>query len=163
MVTLTYEYKLQPTLAQVAVIEDWLEICRQVYNFALAERKDWARSRKCDINACRFDREYIIPAAAKRPNYSQCQALAAAKQQFPELQRPHPHVLQQVLRQVEAAFSAMCAGSVGSISPKWQLRAPAKLAPVVGWLSARRIYPSAPITAQRVATPQTGTWQQLKE
>jgi len=108
MINLTYEYKLQPTLEQEAVIEDWLEICRKVYNFALAERKDWVRSRKCDITACSINREYIIPADAKRPTYySQCKALAAAKKQIPELKRPHTHVLQQVLRTVEAAFGAM--------------------------------------------------------
>jgi len=108
MISLTYEYKLQPTLEQEAVIEDWLEICRKVYNFALAERKDWVRSRKCQINACSINREYIIPADARRPTYySQCKSLAAAKKQIPELKRPHTHVLQQVLRTVEAAFVAM--------------------------------------------------------
>ena len=37
----------------------------------------------------------------------QCQSLTAAKLEFPELKRPHIHVLQQVLRTVEAAFVAM--------------------------------------------------------
>jgi putative transposase len=108
MINLTYEYKLQPTLEQEAVIEDWLEICRKVYNFALAERKDWVRSRKCAVNACSINREYIIPADAKRPTYySQCKSLAAAKKQILELKRPHTHVLQQVLRTLEAAFVGM--------------------------------------------------------
>lgn len=75
MVNITHEYKLNPTLEQEAVIEDWLEICRKVYNYALAERKDWVRSRKCPINACRIDREYIVPVDAKRPTFaSQCQS-----------------------------------------------------------------------------------------
>jgi putative transposase len=108
MLTITYEYKLQPSLEQEAVIEDWLEICLKVYNFALAERKDWVRSRKCQINACSINREYIIPADAKRPTYaSQCKSLAAAKKEITELKRPHTHVLQQVLRTLEAAFVAM--------------------------------------------------------
>ena len=108
MLNITYEYKLDPTLEQEAAIEDWLEICRKVYNYALAERKDWARSRQCPINACRIDREYIIPVDAKRPTFaSQCKSLAAAKQEIPELKRPHTHVLQQVLRTLEAAFVAM--------------------------------------------------------
>ncbi|WP_026097522.1 RNA-guided endonuclease InsQ/TnpB family protein [Baaleninema simplex] len=108
MLNITYEYKLEPTLEQEAVIEDWLEICRKVYNYALAERKDWARSRKSPIDACRLDREYIIPVDAKRPTFSgQCKSLAAAKKEIPELKRPHTHVLQQVLRILEAAFVAM--------------------------------------------------------
>jgi putative transposase len=108
MLNITYEYKLEPTLEQEAVIEDWLEICRKVYNYALAERKDWAKSRKCPINACSINREYIIPVDVQRPTFaSQCKSLAAAKQNIPALKRPHTHVLQQVLRTLEAAFVAM--------------------------------------------------------
>ena len=76
--SLTYEYKLKPTSAQVSRFEDWLEQCRRVYNYALAERKDWFKSRSCQINACSLQSEYIIPAETKRPTYaSQCQTLTA--------------------------------------------------------------------------------------
>lgn len=40
---------------------DWLEHCRRVFNYGLRERKDWIRSRKCEINCCSIEREYIIP------------------------------------------------------------------------------------------------------
>ncbi|PSP07590.1 MAG: hypothetical protein BRC54_04530 [Cyanobacteria bacterium SW_7_48_12] len=30
MLTLNYEYKLEPTKAQAAQIDEWLEICRKV-------------------------------------------------------------------------------------------------------------------------------------
>lgn len=40
MFNLTYEFKLKPTHVQTQVFEDWLEINRRVYNYALAERKD---------------------------------------------------------------------------------------------------------------------------
>jgi putative transposase len=74
--SLTYEYKLKLTSAQVARFEDWLEKCRRVYNYALAERKDWFKSRSCQINACSLQSEYIIPAETKRPTYaSQCKTL----------------------------------------------------------------------------------------
>ncbi len=39
MFNLTYEFKLKPTLAEVTIFEDWLEQCRRVYNWALAEVK----------------------------------------------------------------------------------------------------------------------------
>jgi putative transposase len=52
VLNLTYEFKLKPTVAQVTIFEDWLEQCRRVYNSALAERKDWFKSRSCQINAC---------------------------------------------------------------------------------------------------------------
>jgi putative transposase len=108
MLNLNYEYKLIPTAEQAATIDQWLNICRKVYNFALAERKDWVNSRKCSINACSINREYILPADAPRPTFaSQCKSLAAAKRSILELKHPHTHVLQQVLRQLEAAFVAM--------------------------------------------------------
>ncbi|MCG5058514.1 MAG: transposase [Limnoraphis sp. WC205] len=108
MLNLTYEYKLDPTPRQAQVFDQWLEICRKVYNYALRERKDWVNSRKSAINACSLVQEYILPANAPRPTfYSQCKSLAAAKEAIPELKIPHTHVLQQVLRTLEAAFVAM--------------------------------------------------------
>lgn len=86
----------------------YLETCRKVYNYALAERKDWINSRKCAINACSLKHEYIISADAPKPNYArQCKSLAAAKKNISELAEPHTHVLQQALRTIEASFVAM--------------------------------------------------------
>ena len=108
MITLSYEYKLIPTNEQAKTFDDWLEICRQVYNYALAERKDYVNSRKCRIDACSIYSEYIMAADAKRPNYfSQCKSLAAAKKLIPELKIPQSSVLQQTLRQLEKAFVNM--------------------------------------------------------
>lgn len=108
MLNLTYEYKLIPTDAQCKTFEQWLNICRKVYNFGLRERKDWVNSRKCDINSCSIKQEYIIQADAPRPTFArQCKTLAEAKKFIPELKLPHTHVLQQVLRQLEAAFIAV--------------------------------------------------------
>ena len=108
MQTLTYEYKLEPTSEQSLAFEQWLEICRKVYNYALRERKEWVNSRKCQVNACSLKQEYILPADAPRPTfYTQCKSLAAAKETNQTLKIPHTHVLQQVLRTLEAAFVAM--------------------------------------------------------
>jgi transposase len=52
MLNLTYSYRIYPGLDQEAQMLDWLEQCRRVYNYALAERKDWIDSRKCPVNAC---------------------------------------------------------------------------------------------------------------
>ena len=108
MLTVTHEYKLRPTKSQVQIFEIWLSVCRQVYNYALRERKDWVNSRKSAVNSCSLVSEYILPADTPRPTYaSQCKALTPAKKVCPELQLPHIHVLQQTLRQLEAAFVAM--------------------------------------------------------
>ncbi|WP_374793237.1 helix-turn-helix domain-containing protein [Aerosakkonema funiforme] len=108
MLNLTYEYKLIPTDAQRETFDYWLEICRKVYNYALRERKDWVNSRKCDANSCSIRQEYIISVDTPRPTFArQCFTLAQAKKSISELKIPHTHVLQQVLRQLEAAFVAM--------------------------------------------------------
>ena len=70
MLTLTYEFKLIPSQEQGAIIEDMLTVTRKVWNYALRGRKDWYNSRKCSINFCSLEKEYIIPADAPYPNYN---------------------------------------------------------------------------------------------
>lgn len=108
MLTLTYEYKLVPTLEQIEIFDDWLKVYSSAWNFALRERKDWVNSRKCDIDRCSIVQEYIIPVDTKRPTYAlQCRALTAAKQEYPPLKVPQSQVLQQVLKTLETAFVSM--------------------------------------------------------
>jgi putative transposase len=108
MFNLTYEFKLKPTTGQTAIFEDWLEQCRRVYNYALAERKDWFKSRSCQINACSIRSEFIIGAETKRPTYaSQCKNLTTARANIPALAAVAVHVLQQTLKRLEKAFVSM--------------------------------------------------------
>ncbi len=108
MLTLTYEFKLIPSPKQIAIIEDMLVVCRKVWNYALRERKDWIKSRKCAVDSCSLDQEYIIPADAPYPNYNrQATNLTKAKITNPELKRTNAQVLQQVLKTLEKAFSNM--------------------------------------------------------
>ena len=108
MLNWTYEYKLKPKSSQVKKFEDWLEQCRKVYNYALAERKDWYKSRSCSVNACSRSAEYIIPADAPRPTYSQqCKSLTQAKKKIPVLAGVQSQVLQQTLKRLETAFVSM--------------------------------------------------------
>jgi len=108
MFNLIYEFKLKPTSAQVVTFEEWLEQCRRVYNYALCERKDWANSRKCQINACSIRHEYIIPTNQPAPTYnSQAVALTQAKKNIPALKQVHSQVLQQTLKRLQLAFEGM--------------------------------------------------------
>ncbi len=108
MLTLTYEYKTNPTAEQIQIIEHTLNVCRKVWNFALRERKDWLNSRKCQVNACSLTSEYIISADEPYPNYNtQAKSLTGAKVQYPELKTVNAQVLQQVLRKLETAFIDM--------------------------------------------------------
>ena len=89
MLNLTYEYKLIPTNAQRETLDQWLNICRKVYNFALRERKDWINSRKCDINSCSIKQEYIIPADAPRPTFAlSVQNTGIRKEVNPRIEAP---------------------------------------------------------------------------
>jgi putative transposase len=114
MFNLVYEFKLKPTAAQVALFENWLEQCRTVHNYALAERKDWFKSRSCRVDGCSLRHEYIIPADTKRPTYvSQCKGLTAARGAIPALKAVQVHVLQQTLKRLEQAFVSMWEQSHG--------------------------------------------------
>lgn len=108
MLILTYEYKLKPNNREKAIFEDWLEINRKVYNYALSERKAWFKSRSCQINACSLHSEYIIAADAPRPTYHhQSKSLTEAKKIIPELRIVQSQVLQQTLMRLEKAFVSM--------------------------------------------------------
>lgn len=73
-----------------------------------SERKDWYNSRSCRIDAASIKSEYIIPSNAPRPNFAlQCFALTQAKKTKPWLKSVQSQVLQQVLKQLENAFTSM--------------------------------------------------------
>ncbi len=108
MITLTYGYKINPTPEQAALIEQTLEVCRKVWNYALRERKDWIDSRKCRIDACSLQSEYIIPVDAPYPGKSfQEKSLTVAKKTNEKLRGINAQVLQQVLRKLDTAFEDM--------------------------------------------------------
>ncbi|WP_333442071.1 transposase [Microcoleus sp. herbarium2] len=114
MFNLTLELKLKPTVAQIAVFEDWLEQCRKVYNYALKERKDWYNSRKCQINSCSKSSEYIIPADGPLATYSsQCKALTTDRKTSPALLRVKAALLQQTRLRLEKSFVTMWEQSQG--------------------------------------------------
>ncbi|ANV83061.1 transposase [Picosynechococcus sp. PCC 7003] len=108
MLNLTYEYRLYPTVNQSSKMEEWLETCKRVYNYALAERRDWIQSRKCPVNACSIQREFIYPMDSEKPTYySQKRNLTAARKENPFLQNVHSQVLQDVMGRLEKAFNAL--------------------------------------------------------
>ncbi len=114
MITLNYEQKLIPDEAQIEVIENTLSICTSVWNFALRERKDWLSSRKCAVNACSLEKEYITPVDTPYPNYHiQSKQLTEAKKTNERLKAVNAQVLQQVLRTLDRAFLDMKSKTLG--------------------------------------------------
>lgn len=107
MLTMNYTYRIYPDAAQEAELLKWLETCRGVYNYALRELKDWIASRKCVIDRCPLDREYIIPADAPFPSYHlQQNNLPKAKKQFPHLGEVHSQVLQTTIRRLHDTWES---------------------------------------------------------
>ncbi|MDJ0536125.1 MAG: transposase [Xenococcaceae cyanobacterium MO_207.B15] len=114
MLTLTYEYKLEPTPEQIAYIENTLNVCRSVWNFALAHRKDWCKSRKSPVNACSIEREYIMSVDEPFPNYHrQAKLLTQVKKNNDFLKSANAQVLQQTLRTLDRAWDDMKARGFG--------------------------------------------------
>ena len=104
---MNYQYRIYPSIEQEVRMDSWLEMLRSVFNYALRERKDWIKSRKCAINACSLSGEYIIDAGAPYPDYyKQQNALTAAKKVLTHLKDIQSQVIQEPLRRVDAAFVA---------------------------------------------------------
>jgi putative transposase len=105
LITYAYRYKIKPTPSQIRQFEQYLSICRNVYNFAHAERKAWLESRKCLVDRCSISSEYIISAAQPFPNYNQqSAALTVAKTKLPHLKLVNAQCLQQVLKRLDSAW-----------------------------------------------------------
>ncbi|MEL4894127.1 RNA-guided endonuclease InsQ/TnpB family protein [Crocosphaera sp. Alani8] len=105
MLTLNYSYRIYPDSKQEAMLSEWLEICRRSYNYALRELKDWISSRKCLVDRCSLESEYIMAASYPFPSYHQQQnQLPKAKKVYPELSIVPSQVLQTNVRRLHDAW-----------------------------------------------------------
>ncbi|QIZ73574.1 transposase [Oxynema aestuarii AP17] len=104
---MNYTYRIYPNVVQQTELRSWLETCRGVYNYALRELKDWIASRKCSVDRCSLEKEYIIPADEPFPSYHRQQNnLPKAKKQFPHLGKVHSQVLQTTIRRLHDTWEA---------------------------------------------------------
>jgi len=102
---MNYRYRIYPDATQQDTLFRWMDVSRSAYNYALREIKDWCNSRKCMIDRCSIEREYILPASLKFPSeVNQLNALPDAKREFPRLGEPPTHVLQQTIKQLHRAW-----------------------------------------------------------
>jgi putative transposase len=103
---MNYCYRIYPDAVQEQTMLHWLEISRKVYNYALREIKDWVNSRKCSLDYCSLEREYIIPVDKPFPTYYvQQNALPLAKKEFPLLGEAPSQVLQTTIRRLHDAWN----------------------------------------------------------
>lgn len=102
---MNYRYRIYPDSAQQETLFEWMETCRNAYNYALREIKDWCNSRKCPVDRCSIEQEYILPADLKFPSeVQQLNALPNAKKEFPRLGDVPSQVLQQAIKQLHRAW-----------------------------------------------------------
>jgi len=105
MLTLTYRYRIYPQAAQQQELIEWMEICRNAYNYGLRQIKDWCNSRKCLIDRCSIQHEYIMAVDIPFPNEAiQHSALPGAKKEFPRLALVPSQVLQQAIKQLHRSW-----------------------------------------------------------
>ena len=100
MLTLTHRYRIYPDTTQEQQLIEWMELCRGAYNYALREIKEWCDSRKCLVDRCSLEKEYILPAEVKFPGeIQQLNNLPRAKKEFPRLgevpSQVRPHAIKQ--------------------------------------------------------------------
>jgi len=101
---MNYSYRIYPNQQQEESLLEWLDICRGAYNYALRELKDYLASRKCPIDRCSIEKEYIIPSDSPFPGYHQQQNnLPAAKKKVPRLAKVPSQVLQTTIRRLHDA------------------------------------------------------------
>jgi putative transposase len=105
MLTLTHRYRIYPDAAQEQMFVEWMDICRGAYNYALREIKDWCYSRKCLVDRCSLEKEYILPADLKFPGeIAQLNNLPKAKKEFSRLSEVPSQVLQQAIKQLHKGW-----------------------------------------------------------
>ncbi len=102
---MNYRYRIYPDAAQAQMLFEWQETCRLAYNYALREIKDWCNSRKCLMDCCSLESEYILPADLRFPSeVRQLNALPKAKKQFERLAQVPSQVLQQAIKQLHRGW-----------------------------------------------------------
>ena len=115
----SYKFRIYPTWGKVAKLEHTLNLCRELYNSALDERKSaydlWYKFNKgsqvtqYESGVVAFEQEVLKKEAAPTPKinyYSQANQLVEIKDFRPELKQVHSQVLQNVLKRLDLAFQA---------------------------------------------------------
>lgn len=101
---LTYQYKLAPTLEQSRRMENWGELLRRHWNYALGTRLDWLHRIRCPIDRCSLISEPIGEIPGKVDYYTQASELRLTKELFPEYKDIYADCQQQNLMRLDKAW-----------------------------------------------------------
>ena len=104
---MNYTYRIYPTADQQALMLEWLETCRRLYNHCLRDLKDWINSRKCSVFSCSLNREYIMSLGLPFPSYlEQKRQLTQWKKTNPWYKSVHSQVTQDVVKRMHNTWEA---------------------------------------------------------
>ena len=101
---ITYQYKLRPTPEQASTMKVWGELLCRHYNYALAQRLDWLRRTRCQIDRCSIVSEPIGEFGEKVDYYTQASELRQTKELFPEYKNIYADCQQQNLMRLDKAW-----------------------------------------------------------
>ena len=107
MLILNYTYRVYPSKEQETIMLSWLETCRQLYNRCLRDLKDWINSRKCSIDSCSVEKEYVMSADIPFPNYlEQKRQLTQWKKSNSFLKDVYSQTTQDVVKRMHNTWEA---------------------------------------------------------
>jgi len=100
-------FRVYPSASQEQQILEWLETCRRLYNRCLRDLKTWINSRKCSIDRCSLEQEYIVLADIPFPSYlEQKKHLTQWKKNNEYLQKVYSQVTQDVVKRLHNTWEA---------------------------------------------------------
>ncbi|NES81967.1 MAG: transposase [Moorea sp. SIO2B7] len=107
MLTMNYTFRIYPDSNQQAMMLEWLETCRRLYNRCLRDLKDWINSRKCSTDRCSLEKEDIMSANIPFPSYlEQKRQLTQWKKENDYLKSVHSQVSQDVVKRLHNTWEA---------------------------------------------------------
>ena len=101
---ISYCYKIKPNQEQIAKINNWLELLRRHWNYALGQRLDWLNRTRCQIDRCSIISCPIGEIPSRPDYYFQQSALKETKHLFPEYKEIYSEVQQINLQKLDKAW-----------------------------------------------------------
>ncbi|GET38400.1 transposase [Microseira wollei NIES-4236] len=101
---LTYQYRLQPTPDQAAILSHWGELLRRHWNYALGQRLDYLRRTRSSVDRCSLVSEPIGDIPNQVDYYSQAADLKETKLLFTEYKNIYADCQQQNLMRLDKAW-----------------------------------------------------------
>ncbi|WP_293070265.1 transposase [Okeania sp. SIO2B3] len=101
---ITHCYKIKPNKEQTAKIDDWLELLRRHWNYALGQRLDWLNRTRCQIDRCSIISSPIGEISVRPDYHFQSAELKQTKKLFPDYKEIYFEVQQNNLKRLDKAW-----------------------------------------------------------